>query len=130
MFVLTRFYCLFFPQAFRDSEEMAKYVQTLYKEQTGETMLITRYTPKLYVLPGRKGHYALALPTADFLSISYQTIHQCFTTVLATDQEMKALYTQGVGKKSVPITHLIPYKEVLLSCVFISITISRHYDYE
>ena len=92
---------------------MAKYVQSLYKEQTGESMLITRYTPKLYVLPGKKGHYALALPTADFLSISYQTIHQCFTTVLASEQEMNALYAQGVVKKSVPITHLIPYNEVV-----------------
>ena len=100
---------------------MAKYVQTLYKEQTGELMPITRYTPKLYVLLGKKGHYALALPTADFLSMSYQTIHQCFTTILATEQEMNLLYAQGVVKKTVPITHVIPYNEVVLRDAVISI---------
>ncbi|KAI6654815.1 hypothetical protein LOD99_2694 [Oopsacas minuta] len=98
-------------QAFRDSEEMAKYVQTLYKQHAGEPMLITRYAPKQYMLPDRKGYFALALPTADFLAISYQTMHQCFTTILADQAEMNALYAQGVSR-SVPIAYLIPYHEV------------------
>ena len=75
-------------------------------------MVIARYAPKLYSLPDRKGFYTLALPTADFLGLSYQTMHQCFTTILAGEKEMNALYTQGVGKRSVPIAYLIPYNEV------------------
>ena len=105
-----------FFQAFRDSEEMAKYVHTLYKEYTREVMIIARYAPKLYSLPERKGHFTLALPTADFLGLSYQTMHQSFTTILASEKDMIALYSQGVGKRSVPIAYLIPYYEVL-SCL-------------
>ena len=96
---------------------MAKYVHTLYKQYTREVMVIARYAPKLYSLPDRKEHFTLALPTADFLGLSYQTMHQSFTTILANEKDMTALYSQGVGKRSVPIAYLIPYNEVLRCCV-------------
>ena len=79
-------------------------------------MVIARYAPKLYNLPDRNGHFTLALPTADFLGLSYQTMHQSFTTLLASEKDMRALYLQAVGKRSVPIAYLIPYNEVELSC--------------
>ena len=91
---------------------MAKYVQLLYKEQTGESMRIVRTVPKQYGLTGKKGQFTLALHTADFLEISYTRLFQCFTIVIAGEKDIQALCVQGMPPIGVPITHLVPFKEV------------------